>query len=109
MIEPATLFKILCWVQGVYYLVTGVWPLVSVRTFQAVTGRKTDNWTGREGDHFLLYTVAVLIVAISLGILGAAVRGQPTPETALLAVASIVALTAIDVIFVARKVIPPIY
>lgn len=109
MFEPLVLFQVLCWVQGIYYLVTGAWPLVSVRTFQAVTGRKTDNWTGREADHFLLFTVGVLIVAVSLAILVAAVRAQPNPETVVLACASIVALTGIDVVFVARKVIPPIY
>jgi hypothetical protein len=26
----------LCWAQGLYFLATGVWPLVSVDTFQAV-------------------------------------------------------------------------
>ena len=39
----------LCWVQGAYFLVTGVWPLVSIRSFQAVTGKKTDHLaTGSE-------------------------------------------------------------
>ncbi len=30
--------------QAVYYGVTGAWPLVSRRSFEAVTGRKTDWW-----------------------------------------------------------------
>jgi hypothetical protein len=32
------------WVQGIYYLLTGLWPLVSIGTFQMVTGEKTDVW-----------------------------------------------------------------
>src|SRR5437764_10320112 len=58
---------LLSWVQGVYYLLTGVWPLVSIRTFQIVTGVKTDNLpTGREADHWLVMAVGVLITAIAL-------------------------------------------
>src|SRR5947209_20610107 len=42
----------LLWLQGAYYLATGGWPLISIETFQAVTGKKTDHLiTGREGDH----------------------------------------------------------
>src|SRR4051794_17610666 len=56
----ATLFTALLWLQGLYYLVTGVWPLVSIETFQTVTGWKTDHLvTGRESDHWLVMTVGV--------------------------------------------------
>jgi hypothetical protein len=37
------LFTGLCWLQGTYYFATGIWPLASVRTFEKVTGEKTDN------------------------------------------------------------------
>ncbi len=109
MIDAVALFTVLCWAQGMYYLVTGVWPLLSIRSFQAVTGRKTDNWTGREGDHWLVYTVAVLILAVAATLIVAAVHGGPSLEVVVLALASIVALTAIDSVFVARRVISPIY
>src|SRR3954453_22950393 len=103
-----TLFTVLCWVQGAYYLLTGIWPLVSIRTFQWVTGRKTDNWTGREGDHWLVNTVGVLVAAIGVTLLVAAFRGQPTPEVVVLALGGIVGLTGIDLVYVARQVIPPV-
>jgi hypothetical protein len=32
---------LVAWVQGTYYLITGIWPLLSVRTFMLVTGPKT--------------------------------------------------------------------
>jgi hypothetical protein len=105
-----SLFTTTLWVQGVYYLLTGVWPLVSIETFQRVSGRKTDHLvTGREADHWLVMTVGVLITAIALTLLVAAWRRRRPAEVAVLAVASAVALTAIDVVYVAREVIPPIY
>jgi hypothetical protein len=95
-----TLLRIVCGVQGVYYLVTGVWPLVSIDTFQAVTGPKTDLW--------LVRTVGVLIAVIALVLLWAT-RGRPTSDVALLAVGSALGLTAIDFIYVSGRVIDPIY
>jgi hypothetical protein len=104
------LSTLLFWVQGLYYLATGVWPLVSIQTFQMVTGPKTDHLvTGRDADHWLVMTVGVLITAIAVSILVAAWRGQNPPEAAILALASAVGLTAIDLIYVVRQVIAPIY
>jgi hypothetical protein len=94
-------FGVACTVQGLYYLITGVWPLVSIETFQAVTGPKTDHW--------LVHTVGILVAANALVLLFAAWRGRPSPEVVLLAVGSALGLTAIDVVYVARDVIPPIY
>jgi hypothetical protein len=30
--------------QGAYFVATGVWPLVHIRWFEAVTGPKVDKW-----------------------------------------------------------------
>lgn len=30
--------------QGVYYIASGAFPLVSMRLFERVTGKKTDRW-----------------------------------------------------------------
>jgi hypothetical protein len=97
--------------QGVYYVVTGVWPLVSMETFLAVTGDKTDHLQSpHQGlyDHWLLVTVSLLITAIGVTLLVAAWR-RPSAESVTLAVGSIIALTAVDVVYVTRHVIPPIY
>jgi hypothetical protein len=88
-------------VQGLFYLVTGVWPLVHIDSFQAVTGPKTDLW--------LVYTVGLLVAVIGGVLLIAAVRRRVTAEVALLAVGAALALAGIDVVFVAREVIRPIY
>jgi len=88
-------------VQGVYYLLTGLWPLVSIDTFQMVTGPKTDLW--------LVQTVGALIIVIAVALLTAAWRGNRHIETIILAIGSIVALAAVDVVFVSLGVIAPIY
>jgi hypothetical protein len=100
----------LAWTQGMYFLITGVWPIVSVETFEIVTGKKTDHLvTGREGDHWMLNTISALIIAIALVLLSAAWRKRITIDAALLAVASGLALTVIDVVYVTRGTIRPIY
>ncbi len=86
--------------QGLYYIATGVWPLASMDTFLAVTGPKTDLW--------LVVTVGLLVGVIGVALLVAAWRGL-SPEAVTLAVGAIFALTAVDVVYVGRGVIPPVY
>jgi hypothetical protein len=87
--------------QGLYYFLTGLWPLVNMQTFERVTGPKTDHW--------LVNTVAVLILAVAVTLITAAWRRRCPAEVALLAVASAAGLAAIDVIYVSRQVIAPVY
>ncbi len=60
-------------------------------------------------DIWLVKTVGVLIVVVGavLGLAGK--RGEPVPEVPLLAVGSAAGLTIIDIIYVARKRIRPVY
>jgi hypothetical protein len=92
---------LLALIQGVYFVLTGVWPLVSIRTFMKVTGPKTDLW--------LVKTVGLLVTVIGIVLLIGAAREQVSLEVLVLAVGSATALFAIDVIYVARRVIAPIY
>jgi hypothetical protein len=104
------LFTGLCWFQGVYYFVTGVWPIVDVRSFKLITGEKTDNMpTGLDADHWLVMAVSLLITAIAVTLLVAAWRRTQVVEIAVMAVSGAVGLTIIDVVYTARRVIPPIY
>ncbi len=103
------LFATLCALQGVYYVATGFWPLVSMRSFEAVTGPKTDNWTGREGDHWLVKTVGVVVLAVGAALWTAGKRRERTAAVPVLAIGSALGLAAIDCTYVARGVIAPIY
>lgn len=87
--------------QSVFYVVTGLWAIVSINTFQKVTGPKTDIW--------LVKTVSLLIIAIG-GVLGmAGARKEVSPEIPALAIGSAAGLTAIDIIYVAKGRIRPVY
>ena len=98
---PADLPALMALGQGLYYLLTGIWPLVSIGTFQKVTGPKTDLW--------LVKTAGVLITAIGLALTRAGLRKQVPGEIPLLAVGSAVGLTGIDVVYAARGRISPVY
>jgi len=90
-----------CLAQGCYFLLTGIWPLLHMRSFLAVTGPKADLW--------LVKTVAALIIAISLALLLAVARNNLTVEVRAIAIASALALLAVDVVYVMKKVLSPIY
>ena len=86
--------------QALYYVVTGVWPIVHLRSFYAVTGAKRDGW--------LVQTFGALVVALGTVMwprrTGAARRMQEQ-----LATASAAALIVSEVVFTARRRISPIY
>jgi hypothetical protein len=88
-------------VQAAYFGLTGIWPIVHMRSFLAVTGPKHDLW--------LVRTVGLLILAVALPLAMAAWRGTVVPEVFALAVASSAALAIIDVVYVARGTIRKVY
>ena len=90
-------------VQASYYLTTGLWPLVSPRTFQSLTGPKRDFW--------LAQTAGALIAVIGVSI-GSAARNERLVDTATvrtLALGAAVSLAAVDIVFVGRRRISSVY
>jgi heme O synthase-like polyprenyltransferase len=96
-----TLPRALLFLQSGYFLLTGIWPLLHFESFELVTGPKTDDW--------LVIAVAALVVAVGATLLVAAVRRVHPIEVVVVAVGSALALGAVDLVFVPRGVIPPIY
>jgi len=90
-------------VQAVYYLGTGVWPLLHQRSFERLTGKKADFW--------LAQTVGVTVMSIgaALAQASASSRRSPPPELQTVACASAAGLALIDVVFVARRRISAVY
>jgi hypothetical protein len=108
--QSKSLHTWLCWIQGVYFALTGLWPLISIETFQMVTGPKTDHLvTGDELDHWLVNTVGALVAANAVVFLAAAWSRRTTIDVAILGISAALALTAIDVIYVVRGTISAIY
>jgi len=98
----ATWRRRLLMLQAGYYGITGVWPLIHLRSFEAVTGPKTDDW--------LVHMVGLLAAAIGL-VLGVSVRrgSVQTPEITLLAISSALAFAAIDLWYGLIGRISPVY
>ncbi|NEM98537.1 hypothetical protein [Pontibacter burrus] len=87
--------------QGLYWLVTGIWPFLHLKSFVWVTGPKQDYW--------LLYTVAVLITVIGAILLAAGVRRRVTAEIKWLGIGGAAGLAGIDVFYALNDVIRDIY
>jgi len=91
----------IAYAQGGYFLLTGLWPLLSIKTFQLVTGPKTDLW--------LVKTVGVVVAAIGATLIMAGSRRQQAPEIPLLGISSAAALGGIDLVYVAKGRIARVY
>jgi hypothetical protein len=93
--------RLILLMQGVYYVITGIWPLVSMRTFEMVTGPKTDDW--------LVQTVGVLAATIGTTLVVGSRRRPANRETLVLSILSALSFGAVDVVFALSGVISRIY
>ena len=88
--------------HGTYYFVSGVWPLMHMRSFEAVTGAKTDRW--------LVRTTGALLAAWGAALLISARRpGGPSGDLALASAAAACVLAGADSWYVAQRRISRIY
>jgi len=83
--------------QGIFYFITGIWPLLHLASFEAVTGPKTDDW--------LVQTVGALLATFGAVLALAGLRRRLTSEWRLLAAGFALVLALVDIVFV----IPPVY
>jgi hypothetical protein len=87
--------------QGFYYLASGLWPVLHLASFMAVTGPKTDYW--------LVQSFGVLIAAVGIVLSWRGVRGRVDQATRQFGLATSLALAAIDFWFVFDGAISTIY
>jgi hypothetical protein len=92
MKDPAVLGQ----AHGAFNVIAGLWPLLSLRSFEAIFGPKADRW--------LEYTVAGLLVTNGCTQISAARRGD-TATSAWLGVGTASTLLTIDLVFVPRGTI----
>jgi len=95
------LFKITVAVQGIYSLITALWGLIDIESFMAITGTKSDIW--------LVKTVSVLLVAISVTMLSQFIRPYDPFPTIVLGALTSAGLSAIEFYYSFRDVISPVY
>lgn len=87
--------------QAAYYIATGVFPFVSRRAFEAITGRKTDWW--------LVQMVGLLAFTNGLALAAGAGDEEPSPETIALSLLSALSFAAIDTVYALQGRISPVY
>lgn len=87
--------------QAGYYVVTGLWPILHMESFEAITGPKVDDW--------LVKMVGLLAATIGVA-LGVAVRNHRwNAEVRALAILSALSFAAIDLRYALSGRISPIY
>ncbi len=87
--------------QGGYYAVTGLWPILHLRSFERLTGRKKEGW--------LVKTFGGLVMAVGGALLLSARRRQVTPEVRVLGLGTALALAVADVWYPLRGRISKVY
>lgn len=84
--------------QGIFYIATGLWPIVHLRSFEAVTGPKLEGW--------LVKTVGALIAVVGGTLLAAGLRRRVHPELLSLAAGSAASLAAVDLVYSPQRISP---
>ncbi|UZX04359.1 hypothetical protein F8G81_18385 [Arthrobacter sp. CDRTa11] len=87
--------------QGSFNLITGLWPLVHMRSFEAVSGPKTDKW--------LVRTVSGLLVTVGIVQLGSSNSPDGVRQARRLGIGTAATLAAIDLIYGGTGRISKIY
>jgi hypothetical protein len=87
--------------QGIFYTLTGIWPVLHIRSFEAVTGPKHDKW--------LVKTVGLLITVIGVALVVAGSKGPAGTPIVVLAAVSAGVLAGVDFYYVLRGVISKAY
>lgn len=88
-------------VQGLYYFLSGLWPLMHMASFIAVTGPKTDLW--------LVKMVALLTVVTGAFLMWSASLRRLSAEILFIAVFFALSYASIDFYYSIKRVISPIY
>ena len=88
-------------VQGIYFVITGIWPILSMKTFFMITGPKKDLW--------LVKTVGLILAVIGIVLLYAQRTAGVNTPIVLLATGSALGLALVEIVYVTKRVISPIY
>jgi hypothetical protein len=87
--------------QALYYCATGLSPLLSMRLFEAVTGKKRDHW--------LVQMVGLLAVSIGLSLWLSSKEKETHSAAVALSCSSALAFAGIDITHACRRRISAIY
>lgn len=94
-------FKIILISHAAYILLTGIWPIVDIRSFMMVTGPKEDIW--------LVKTVGALLIPVALCMLSYLRITTSKWPVIILAIGISIAFMCIDIYYATTDVISDIY
>ncbi len=100
-VDQSKLSRGLAWSQGGYYLATGLWPILHLRSFEKVTGPKPEGW--------LTKTLGGLIASVGVSLLLGAKRRHVSMELRALGLASALAFAVSDTLYPLRGRIKKTY
>ncbi len=100
-VQPRPELRSVALLYGVIYVVSGLWPIFHLRSFEAISGSKTDKW--------LVRTVGLLIAVLGIVALRARAANRLTPELRILGAGSAASLAAIDFIYSLNGTIRKVY
>ncbi len=86
-------------IQGLYFVITGIWPLLNMASFITATGPKQDTW--------LVEMVGLLSASVGITFIVSSLRRHPLPI--LLGYAVAVSFLVMDIIYVGTGQIGSIY
>jgi hypothetical protein len=87
--------------QGIYYALTGIWPVLSINSFLWISGPKTDLW--------LVKTVGFILLSEGICFITDSITHRISLSACLLAVLNIIFLVTVDVYYSLNGVISPVY
>jgi hypothetical protein len=88
-------------VQGLYYLLIGLWPVLAAESFVRATGHKLDFW--------LAQRMGLLLVVIGATLCLASYRREKSPEVLLIAVGSAIVMAGTGLLFVLGGTVSWVY
>lgn len=91
----------LAFFHGLYFFLAGIWPILHISSFTAVTGPKTDLW--------LVRTVGMLVLVIGAGLMLSAFRKFLTLPIVLIGTGTAFGFILIDITYVMQNIISPVY
>jgi hypothetical protein len=99
--KASTVARLAPAIQGSVYVVSGLWPVVHLRSFEKVTGPKTDGW--------LVKTVGGLLAVVGASLIVGGVMRRPSRALRLLGIGTASVLGIDDVVYAGRGRISKIY
>jgi hypothetical protein len=95
------MIRALFYIQGLYYFITGLWPLADIRSFMLITGEKIDIW--------LVKMVGLLTVSISLFLIYSGIKNKLNTEDLILIFGACLSYFIIDTFYAFSGRISRIY